>query len=241
MPPRSPTVTSPVFARRGSARTRSSRWWYAPPSGRRAGNTPSRSRHWPAQPTKRWNHDAGNPRPRSSIAHQGDPGADSGVFGLPRRRRREVGVLPARFLWRGAPHTHEAMRGQSDWSIGDRELMAAYISKTNDCPFCVSAHSATSTMFYGDETKVAETLTDLDSAPIDEPLRATLRMLGKLTRQNSIDADDIRAVLDAGGSPRQIKEALAVSFAFNITDRLANAFGFTVASPEAMNAGARHL
>jgi uncharacterized peroxidase-related enzyme len=141
----------------------------------------------------------------------------------------------------GGPLTHEAMRGQSDWSVGDRELMAAYVSKANQCPFCVSAHSATSTMWYGDQAKVASTLADVDAAPIDEPLRATLRMLGKLTQQNSVDADDIRAVLDASVSPQQIKDALAVSLAFNITDRLANAFGFTVASPEAMNAGARHL
>jgi AhpD family alkylhydroperoxidase len=141
----------------------------------------------------------------------------------------------------GGPLTHEAMRGKSDWSIGDRELMAAYVSKANECPFCVSAHSATSSMWYGDETRVASTLADLDTAPIDEPLRATLRMLGKLTQQNSIEPEDIRAVLDASVSPQQIKDALAVSLAFNITDRLANAFGFTVASPEAMNAGARHL
>jgi hypothetical protein len=58
----------------------------------------------------------------------------------------------------GGPLTHEAMRGQSDWSIGDRELMAAYVSKANECPFCVSAHSATSSMWYGDEIKVAGTL-----------------------------------------------------------------------------------
>lgn len=141
----------------------------------------------------------------------------------------------------GGPLTHEAMRGQSDWSIGDRELMAAYVSKANECPFCVSAHRATSSIWYGDEAKVADTLADLDTAPIGEPLRATLRMLGKLTQQNDIEADDIRAVLDASVSPQQIKDALAVSLAFNITDRLANAFGFDLASPEAMNAGARHL
>jgi alkylhydroperoxidase family enzyme len=96
-------------------------------------------------------------------------------------------------------------------------------------------------MWYDDQAKVASTLADVDAAPIDEPLRATLRMLGKLTERNSVDADDIRAVLDASVSPQQIKDALAVSLAFNITDRLANAFGFTVASPEAMTAGARHL
>jgi hypothetical protein len=29
----------------------------------------------------------------------------------------------------------DALRGPSAWSVGDRELMAAYISKTNDCEF----------------------------------------------------------------------------------------------------------
>ena len=29
----------------------------------------------------------------------------------------------------------EAMRGESAWSVGDRELMAAYVSKANECEF----------------------------------------------------------------------------------------------------------
>ena len=29
----------------------------------------------------------------------------------------------------------EVMRGSSEWSIADRELMAAYVSKTNECEF----------------------------------------------------------------------------------------------------------
>ena len=137
--------------------------------------------------------------------------------------------------------TNEAMRGQSTWSVGDRELMAALVSKVNECPFCVAAHTATSSLWYGDNPKVVATLADLDSAPIDEPLRATLRMLVKLTRENTLDAEDVRAVLDGGVSPEQIRDALAVSLAFNITSRLANAFGFAMASPAAMQAGAQHL
>ena len=38
----------------------------------------------------------------------------------------------------GAPMkniVHEAMRGPSAWSVGDRELMAAFVSKTNQCEF----------------------------------------------------------------------------------------------------------
>jgi alkylhydroperoxidase family enzyme len=139
------------------------------------------------------------------------------------------------------PLTNEAMRGPSEWSVGDRELMAAFVAKANECPFCVAAHSATSGLWYGDDAKVAATLADVHSAPIEEPLRATLRMLDKLVREHSVDAEDIRQVLDAGVTPAQIEDALAVGFAFNITARLANAFDFDLASPAAMTAGAKHL
>ncbi|HTW10851.1 MAG TPA: hypothetical protein VME46_25350 [Acidimicrobiales bacterium] len=54
--------------------------------------------------------------------------------------------------------THEAMRGPSGWSVGDREMMAAYVSKINDSPFCVGAHSATAARAYQDHSIVASTL-----------------------------------------------------------------------------------
>jgi AhpD family alkylhydroperoxidase len=137
--------------------------------------------------------------------------------------------------------THEAMRGRSDWSVGDRELMAAYVSEVNESPFCVGAHSATAARAYGDGEKVVAALADLDGAPLDQGLRATLRMLGKLTAEESVGADDMRAVLSAGVSREQIEDALAVCFAFNTTDRLANAFGFEVLTHEGFEAGAKYL
>jgi alkylhydroperoxidase family enzyme len=38
--------------------------------------------------------------------------------------------------------TQAAMRGPSIWSIGERELMAAMVTKWNSCAFCVGAHGA---------------------------------------------------------------------------------------------------
>lgn len=137
--------------------------------------------------------------------------------------------------------THEAMRGPSAWSVGDRELMAAFVSKMNECEFCIKAHAAVSARAYRDEAKVSAALSDLDTAFIQEPLRATLRLLGKLTREYAVDADDMRAVLAAGVSRQQIEDALAVCFAFNTMNRLADAFAFFVPGPQAFEAGAKFL
>ena len=51
----------------------------------------------------------------------------------------------------------------------------------------------------------------------------------------------MRHVLSAGVSPQQVEDALAVCAAFNTTDRLADAFGFEVLSPEGLEAGAKYL
>jgi alkylhydroperoxidase family enzyme len=66
-------------------------------------------------------------------------------------------------------------------------------------------------------------------------------MLGRLTRAHAATADDMREVLAAGASPEQIEDALAVAFAFNTTNRLADAFGFHVLEPEGFEAGAKIL
>ena len=142
---------------------------------------------------------------------------------------------------RAKEFTHEAMRGPSAWSVGDRELMAAYVSKVNESAFCIGAHTATARQAYRDGPKVAAVLADLESAPVEEPLRATLRMLGKLTAEGKLSAEDVRQVLAAGVSPQQVEDALAVCAAFNTTDRLADAFGFEVLSPEGFEAGAKYL
>ena len=47
--------------------------------------------------------------------------------------------------------TQDAMRGPSGWSVGDRELMAAFVAKTNQCAFCTRAHGAVAQRAYGDE------------------------------------------------------------------------------------------
>lgn len=42
------------------------------------------------------------------------------------------------------------MRGPSAWSVGDRELMAGYVSRLNECAFYIKAHTATAAGAYQD-------------------------------------------------------------------------------------------
>ena len=85
----------------------------------------------------------------------------------------------------------------------------------------------------GDAKSAAATLSGLD---ILEPLQATLRMIGKLTREHAVDVEDKQTVLAAGASRHQIEDAFAVCFSFNVIGRLADAFGFVVPGPEALEA-----
>jgi uncharacterized peroxidase-related enzyme len=137
--------------------------------------------------------------------------------------------------------THDAMRGPSAWTVGDRELMAATVSSENASEYCIKAHTAVSARAYQDPAKTHSALTDLETASIAEPLRATLRMLRKLTREQTVSEDDMRTVLDAGVSRAQIEDALAVAFAFNTINRLADAYEFDVPDAEAFEAGAKFL
>lgn len=137
--------------------------------------------------------------------------------------------------------TQRVMRGESEWSVGERELMAAFVSRTNGSAFCIGAHTATATGALGDHGLVQQALDDPDTAPISAGLRATLWLLAKITRNEAVDPKDVRVVLAAGVSTGQLEDALAVCFAFNVINRLADAFDFARLTSQGYASGATYL
>ena len=74
---------------------------------------------------------------------------------------------------------------------------------------------------------------DYASAPIEGRLRAILSFLHKLTVEpTEVTASDVAPLRAAGLSDRAIEEAMYISFAFNIMDRLADAFDFPIPDAE---------
>lgn len=80
---------------------------------------------------------------------------------------------------------------------------------------------------------------DWRTAPVADPLRATLGFLEKLTlRPEALTAADADAVLAAGVSKDALVDAIHVAALFNMIVRLADSFDWHVTPDEELAAGA---
>jgi len=118
------------------------------------------------------------------------------------------------------------VRGDSEWSSGDRELMGAFTANEHRCPFCAGAHSAIAAISLGGE-RVEAVLEDIDSAPIGEGLRATLEFIRKLVHEPAqVGPGDAARVRAAGVGEEGLEDAVQVCAIFVVMTRFANAVGF---------------
>ena len=131
--------------------------------------------------------------------------------------------------------TQAIMRGPSEWSVGQRELFAAYTSHLNECQYCLGHHKATSVRALGDERLVQAVLDDWQTAPVDEKTKAMLGFLRKLTLEPfHVGTADIAPLRAAGLSDAAIEDAIHICANFNVINRLADAFGFELPNPRGL-------
>jgi uncharacterized peroxidase-related enzyme len=165
-----------------------------------------------------------------------DTGADlptRATFGLMRRLTGVevpdvIRMAGYRHRFFGSPFhvlVQDVMRGPSEWSEGERELIVAFTSARNECPFCVSAHSV-----FADE-RFDDPLFDLavrdPTAPeLGPQLSAVLVFLDKLAaRPEDIEEADVEAVRRAGVTEAALEDAVMISVLFHVINRVMNALG----------------
>lgn len=128
-----------------------------------------------------------------------------------------------------------SLRASSDWTQGDRELMAALVSDRNRCNFCIGTHSATAATLVGDETVQTVLRADLagsggteaGGAALAPELRAALAFVEKLTLSPAeVGAADVERAVAAGVSPQALRDAVEVCASFNTMNRVADALEF---------------
>lgn len=118
------------------------------------------------------------------------------------------------------------MRGDSDLSVAERELIAAYVSGLNACAYCHGAHIVFAKA-YGIEVETIEALMrDRETAPVDDKLKPVLAYVEKLTLTPSkITEADAQAIYAKGWSEAALFDAIQVCGVFNLVNRFIEGTG----------------
>ena len=108
------------------------------------------------------------------------------------------------------------MRGESELTAGERELIGAFTSALNGCTYCYSSHSEAAKFLGIDE----QVFTDFLADPMKAPVREELRL--KPATMVQADAD---AVYAAGWSEKTLHDAIMVCCCYSFMNRLADGHG----------------
>lgn len=137
--------------------------------------------------------------------------------------------------------TQTLMRGSSPLSVAERELIAAFVSGTNNCTYCHGIHAAVARQFGISEVLLKDLLEDFERADVSEKMRPLLAYVRKLTLTPSrMLMQDAQAVFDAGWEEQALRDAICVCGLFNYYNRLLDGHGLK-GSEGIYNFGANHL
>jgi len=114
------------------------------------------------------------------------------------------------------------LRGPSAWSVGERELFAAVVSRANSCEFCVGTHGEIAAKELG-----RDVLARLDAGAADPRAAAAAAFAEALTRDpGAVSAADVARARAAGVDDDALAEAVYVVLFFSTMNRVADALGF---------------
>jgi uncharacterized peroxidase-related enzyme len=124
-------------------------------------------------------------------------------------------------------HYDELMKGDSGLTKAEREMIAVVVSVTNDCAYCIAAHSAALRKLTKDPALSDTIAADHRSAAIPERMRAALDYAVKLTRDpTQMTQEDVQALRDAGWTDEDVMDIAEVTGMFNMSNRMASGLGW---------------
>lgn len=137
--------------------------------------------------------------------------------------------------------THQLLRGPSELSFYERELLATFVSALNACTYCTGVHHEVALIYGIKPALLSQLIDDMDKAPIDDRLIPILKYVKKLTLTPSkavqTDVDHITA---AGWSEKTVEDVVAITAIFNYYNRLMDGLGIK-GTPDLYNEGATFL
>lgn len=129
--------------------------------------------------------------------------------------------------------TQALLRGPSPLTPGERELIAAYVSRGNECNFCMRSHTAaTRELWEGDQHVVDSVLAgDIEGAELTPLMQALLDIADEVReRGDRVQESSIGRARAAGASDEHIHDAVLVAAAFCMFNRYVD--GLRALTPE---------
>jgi uncharacterized peroxidase-related enzyme len=118
----------------------------------------------------------------------------------------------------------------------ERELVAAFVSRLNECVFCSESHGAAADHHAQNPGLARKTWENFDAAEISERLKAFFRIAAKVQRSaRSVAAEDIEAAKRWGATDGDIHDAVLIAAAFCMYNRYVDGLG-TSAPPSGSRA-----
>ncbi len=122
----------------------------------------------------------------------------------------------------------QLLRGDSQLTSAERELIAARVSRGNECDFCEWSHAAAArALLDGDADGIVDSVVAGDGK-VDERMRALLD-LADLVRERGdrVTQSDIDVARAAGASDQQVHDTVLVASAFCMFNRYVDGLGAT--------------
>jgi uncharacterized peroxidase-related enzyme len=115
---------------------------------------------------------------------------------------------------------------------GERELIASFVSKRNDCFFCSTCHGAVADYVLGREKQiVAQVWADPNTAPISDKLKALLAIAGSVQQGGLyVTPQQIADARELGATDRDIHDTVLIAAAFCMFNRYVD--GLATWAPE---------
>lgn len=138
----------------------------------------------------------------------------------------------------------ELLRGDSPLSQAERELIAAHVSKRNDCHFCMSSHAAAARCLYeSEEALVDQVLNDPEHSSISNKMKALLHIAGKVQiLGKEVKIEDIERAKKEGATDKELHDTVLIAAAFCMFNRYVDGLAsFTPNDPEVYKEMGKHM
>ena len=125
--------------------------------------------------------------------------------------------------------------GPGTLTLGERELIATYVSYLNDCFYCQSSHGAIAAAHLdGNEELVKQVKADFQHADISSKLKALLVIAAKVQKGGkNVTAEDVAKARSLGATDLEIHDTVLIAAAFCMYNRYVDGLGTTQPRDEA--------